>query len=107
MDAGRGAHHARAHSLGFRASSPLPRRRRDTAAPADAAAASRRPNRRPRAARAMPRAPRRRASALATLAPALTALLVLAAAPRVAAVTTEVPVTREARALITVVPDFK
>jgi hypothetical protein len=55
----------------------------------------------------MPRAPRRRASALATLAPALTALLVLAAAPRVAAVTTEVPVTREARALITVVPDFK
>ena len=34
-------------------------------------------------------------------------LLALALAPLVTAVTTEVPVAREARALITVVPDFK
>lgn len=43
------------------------------------------------------------------LAPTLTllALALAATAPAARAVTHEVPVTREARALITVVPDFK
>lgn len=49
----------------------------------------------------------RRAPALAALALPLTTLLALSCAAPASAVTTEVPVTREARALITVVPDFK